>query len=319
MQLLQIFGTFLVAVIIAVIQSKPAHFIHEGYVGVYWRGGALLPHTAEAGVRYMIPVLDTMEQVQVSTQTDSVSSIPCGTSGGVMVNIARIEVVNRLRKDHVLQTIRNYGVHYDKIWIFDKIHHEINQFCSKHTLHEVYIEKFDALDEMLANKLQTDCDKYDIGIDIISIRVTKPTIPDSIKKTFAQLEEAKQELLLKKEQQRLMEAEQVIVLQQAKAKAEQNKQVRKIQLEVELLEEESKKSIQLVRDTMKSESIKAMADAEAYSIRVVAEAEATRLSKAKLQEVLYTSLSNNTKMYFGESIPKFWMDLNQFFDKNSKQ
>jgi hypothetical protein len=30
-------------------------------------------------------------------------------------------------------------VHYDRIWIFDKIHHEINQFCSKHSLQEVYI------------------------------------------------------------------------------------------------------------------------------------------------------------------------------------
>ena len=314
MLIIKVIVSIILMIAVAVIQSKPAHFIHEGYVGVYWRGGALLPEIAEAGIRYMIPVLDTMEQVQVSTQTDSVSRIPCGTSGGVMVNIEKIEVVNRLRKSHVLATIRNYGVHYDKIWIFDKIHHEINQFCSKHTLHEVYIEKFDALDEMLASKLQQDCDKYDIGIDIISIRVTKPTVPHSIANTFVQLEESKQSLLLKREQQNLIEAESKIVLQRARAEAEKQKQVRKIQLEVELLEEESKKSIQAVRDAMKSNSMKAMADAEAHSIRVIAEAENKRLSKAKLQEVLYMSISNNTKIFFGESIPKFWGGLNQFID-----
>ena len=46
------------------------------------------------------------------------------------------QVVNRLKKESVFETIRDYGVNYDKIWIFDKIHHEINQFCSKHTLQE---------------------------------------------------------------------------------------------------------------------------------------------------------------------------------------
>lgn len=47
--------------------------------------------------------------------------------------------------------------------------HEINQFCSKHTLQEVFIDKFDALDEQLANALQHDCDKWAPGIEIIAI------------------------------------------------------------------------------------------------------------------------------------------------------
>ena len=34
----------------------------------------------------------------------------------------------------VVDTIRNYTGDYDRIWIYDKIHHEINQFCSHHTL-----------------------------------------------------------------------------------------------------------------------------------------------------------------------------------------
>ena len=55
--------------------------------------------------------------------------------------------MNRLKKDLVWQTIKNYTAEYDKTWIFDKIHHEINQFCSSHTLHEVYVSLFDQLDE----------------------------------------------------------------------------------------------------------------------------------------------------------------------------
>jgi len=46
--------------------------------------------------------------------------------------LAGDQVVNRLLKDHVYSTILQYGVNYDKTWIYDKIHHEINQFCSAH-------------------------------------------------------------------------------------------------------------------------------------------------------------------------------------------
>ena len=108
------------------------------------------------------------------------SDVPCGTQGGVVINFGKIEVVNRLREDHAWQTVKNYTVNYDKTWIYDKIHHEINQFCSKHTMQEVYIDKFDILDEHLADVLQENAAKWAPGIEIISIRVTKPTIPKAL-------------------------------------------------------------------------------------------------------------------------------------------
>lgn len=55
----------------------------------------------------------------------------------------RLQVVNRLHKDYVYDTLRDYGVQYDNTWIYDKIHHEINQFCSCHSLQQVYIDMFD--------------------------------------------------------------------------------------------------------------------------------------------------------------------------------
>lgn len=45
--------------------------------------------------------------------------------------------------------MRNYTAEYDKTLIFNKVHHELNQFCSAHTLHEVYIDLFDQIDENL--------------------------------------------------------------------------------------------------------------------------------------------------------------------------
>ena len=53
------------------------------------------------------------------------------------------QVVHQLHKDHVHDTLLNYGVQYDNMWIYDKIHHEINKFCSSHSLQQVYIDVFD--------------------------------------------------------------------------------------------------------------------------------------------------------------------------------
>lgn len=114
----------------------------------------------------------------MSVQTDEVRDVPCGTSGGVLIEFGAIEVVNRLNKELAQETVKNYTVNYDKTWIFDKIHQEINQFCSKHTLQQVFIDEFDTLDENLVEQLNKDLKTWAPGIDILSIRVSKPRIPE---------------------------------------------------------------------------------------------------------------------------------------------
>lgn len=58
-----------------------------------------------------------------------------------------------------------------------QIHHELNQFCSKHSLQEVYIDLFHTVDDRLVQSLQHDCDRYAPGIEIIAIRITKVREP----------------------------------------------------------------------------------------------------------------------------------------------
>ena len=58
-------------------------------------------------------------------------------------NFNRIEVVNLLASEAVYDIVHNYTADYDKPLIFDKVHHELNQFCSVHSLQEVYIDLFD--------------------------------------------------------------------------------------------------------------------------------------------------------------------------------
>merc|ERR1719378_1661566 len=104
----------------------------------------------------MIPFLTIVRNIQTTLQTDEVKNVPCGTSGGVMIYFDRIEVVNVLQHNAVYEIVKNYTADYDKTLIFNKIHHELNQFCSVKTLQEVYIDLFDQIDENLKTALQRD-------------------------------------------------------------------------------------------------------------------------------------------------------------------
>ena len=42
----------------------------------------------------------------------------------------------------VFDIVKNYTADYDRTLIYNKIHHELNQFCSIHNLQEVYIDLF---------------------------------------------------------------------------------------------------------------------------------------------------------------------------------
>jgi len=99
-----------------------------------------------------------------------------------LIYFDRIEVVNILRASNVYDTVKNYTADYDRTLIYNKIHHELNQFCSIHTLHEVYIDLFDQIDENLKISLQQDLTGMAPGLYIQAVRVTKPKIPESIKK-----------------------------------------------------------------------------------------------------------------------------------------
>lgn len=80
--------------------------------------------------------------------------------------------------------VRNFTADYDRTLIFNKVHHELNQFCSMHSLHEVYIDLFDQIDENLKSALQTDLNELAPGLSIQAVRVTKPKIPETIRKNY---------------------------------------------------------------------------------------------------------------------------------------
>jgi erlin len=80
-----------------------------------------------------------------------------------------------------------------------------NQFCSSHTLQEVYITQFDTLDEHLQKALQEGCAAWAPGIEIISVRVTKPRVPEKIRINFEMMESEKTKFQIAIEEQKVAE------------------------------------------------------------------------------------------------------------------
>jgi regulator of protease activity HflC (stomatin/prohibitin superfamily) len=279
------------------------HKIEEGHVGVYYTRGILSTSTTDPGYNFYFPLLTRYEMVQVTVQTDQVIEIPCGTSGGVMIYFDKIEVVNRLDKNHVYETVKNYTKEYDKIWIYDKIHHEINQFCSKHTLHEVFIEKFESLDEDLIQVLQKDLKEWVPGLEILSIRVTKPRIPAKIKTTFEAMEAEKTRYLIVNEHQKVKKQEAETKKRQAIIKAQSELDVTRINMGKKLKEKENELKIAKIENEMYLDREKSKVDAEHYKNLKELETSKEKLTPEYIRYESIKSLTNNLIINIGSQVP----------------
>lgn len=298
------------------------HQVPEGHVGAYWRGGALLKSISNPGFHLKLPLITQFEPIQVTIQTDLVRDIPCGTKGGVMISFDKIEVVNRLNKGHVYDTLLNYGVNYDKTWIYDKIHHEINQFCSSHFLQQVYIDMFDQIDDKMKEALQMDCTQYAPGVEIISVRVTKPNIPAAIKRNFELMEVERTKALVSMEAQKVAEKEAETQKKVALSEAEKNAQVSRILMEQKLMEKDSLKQQEAIENEMYLAREKSQADASFYRVMKEAEANKLKLTPEFLELKFIEAIANNSKIFFGEKVPNMIFDqrlLGNFLNGFNKQ
>jgi len=284
------------------------HRVPEGHVAVYYRGGALLDRISGPGFHMLTPMLEHVHYVQTTVQTDKVTDIPCGTSGGTVIQFDRIEVVNQLKREMVHATVKNYTIEYDKTWIYDKIHHEVNQICSRSTLQEMYITKFESLDETLVAALQRDIDEYAPGIKIIAIRVTKPRIPKSIKENYEAIESERTKLAVAEQTQRLVEKQAETERKRALIEAEKLKAVEAVQLERVLKQKENEQQVAEITNQMTTARAKADADAELYRANKEAEANRARLTPEFIQYEAVRSLANNTKVFWGDKLPSMYAD-----------
>ncbi|KPP70915.1 erlin-2-like [Scleropages formosus] len=327
-------ASVVLGVVVAALYST-IHKIEEGHTGVYYRqlmvslgrfwsalhvasvidvrslchrGGALLTTTSGPGFHLMLPFITSFRSVQTTLQTDEVKNVPCGTSGGVMIYFDRIEVVNFLVPTAVYDIVKNFTADYDKALIFNKVHHELNQFCSSHTLQEVYIGLFDQIDENLKLTLQQDLTAMAPGLIIQAVRVTKPNIPESIRRNYELMESEKTKLLIAAQTQKVVEKEAETERIRAVIEAEKLAQVAEIKFGQKVMEKETEKRISEIEDGAFLAREKARADAEYYRAHRTAEANKLKLTPEYLQLMKFKAIAANSKIYFGRDIPHMFVD-----------
>ncbi|KJH45034.1 SPFH/Band 7/PHB domain protein [Dictyocaulus viviparus] len=306
-------GVFLVIfVVTSILMITSLHHIEEGHVGVYYRGGALLTKVSAPGYHLMVPFVTSYKSVQVTLQTDEAKNVPCGTSGGVMIYFDRIEVVNILSANSVYDIVKNYTVDYDKPLIFNKVHHEVNQFCSSHSLQEVYIDLFDQIDENLKLALQKDLTVMAPGLFVQAVRVTKPKIPEAIRHNYEQMEAEKTRLLVAIQHQKVVEKEAEterkkavigLCLELSCSKLKKKAQVASIMQKQTISEKETQKRISQIEDESHLASEKAKADAEFYRVQKEAEANRVLLTPEFLELRRIEAIAKNNKIFYGQNIP----------------
>jgi len=223
-----------------------------------------------------------------------------------MIYFDRIEVVNILEYDKVHDTVKRFTAEYDRPLIFEKVHHELNQFCSSHTLQEVYVTQFDQIDEQLKMALQKDLNSLAPGLKVMGVRVTKPKIPNDIKQNYESMEAEKTKYLIEEQRQKVVEKEAETKRKLAITEAQKVASVSKIRTDAMVLEKESLKKISSIEDETHLLRRKAEADATFYEAQKTAEANQMRFTKEYLEYVKYQALTNNTKLYFGPNIPHYF-------------
>uniref|UniRef100_A0A669BVU8 Erlin-1 n=1 Tax=Oreochromis niloticus TaxID=8128 RepID=A0A669BVU8_ORENI len=294
-----------IAGVMAIMLHSSIHKIEEGHLAVYYRGGALLTTPNGPGYHIMLPFITTYRAVKRRPLQLIIFFLH---SGGVMIYFDRIEVVNMLVPSAVVDIVRNYTADYDKTLIFNKIHHELNQFCSVHTLQEVYIELFDIIDENLKTALQKDLNVMAPGLTIQAVRVTKPKIPESIRRNFELMEAEKTRLLITAQTQKVVEKEAETERKKAIIEAQKVAQVAEIQFQQKVMEKETEKKISEIEDAAFLAREKAKADAEFYTAAKFAEANRVKLTPEYLELMKYQAIAANSKIYFGQDIPNMFVE-----------
>ncbi|XP_035220448.1 erlin-2-B-like [Stegodyphus dumicola] len=296
------------AVLLFIICNFSLHKIEEGHVGIYYRGGALLKETSTPGFHMMVPFITTYRSIQVTLQTDEVKNVPCGTSGGVMIYFDRIEVVNILNSnsgkfyDITLQL--NLQVPYP--WIFP------------FKIGKIYLPVKNQIDENLKTALQKDLNNMAPGLYIQAVRVTKPKIPETIRKNYELMESEKTKLLIAVQRQKVVEKDAETERKKAVIEAQKNAEVAKIQYEQKIMEKESLKKMSLLEDDMAFSRQKTRAESEAYTKKQLAEGNKLLLTPEYLELKKLEAISQNSKIYFGSDLPRMFMDSSHTVPPNKK-
>ncbi|CAM9931579.1 unnamed protein product [Scytosiphon promiscuus] len=278
--------------------------VGEGSVGVLRFGGRLLDETKKPGYHFVLPLLYDLTEAPVNVRTTEIRNVECGTSGGVLVHLPSVEIIHRLHPASVVSTLRAYE-DYEQTWIIQRVTHDLNKICARHSLHEVHIDKFDQLDDMLVASLKETAAVWVPGLMIIAARVAKPAIPQQLQGDFVRVEEEISKLKVAHQHEQLVVRNAENERSKQVLAAEKNRDIMSMTMAREVEEKEADLNIQRIQDDIHLARSKDHADATSYSKLREAEGNERRLSPAFLELARQKALLQNLEAFYGDRMPEY--------------
>jgi hypothetical protein len=156
--------------------------------------------------------------------------------------------------------------------------------------------------------LQKDLNLFAPGLYVQAVRVTKPKIPETIRRNYELMEGEKTKLMISAQRQKVVEKDAETERKKAIIEAEKNQQVAKITFDQKIMEKESLKKMSTIEDEMFFNREKMRADAEFYTKEKLSDGNRLLLTKEYLQLKKYESIAQNSKIYFGSDIPTMFYE-----------
>ena len=278
------------------------HQVPEGYVGIYYTLGRLDSITTDSGGSLKIPwPVSTGSYVQITPQTDVIKDVKCGAGDGTQLIFPIVEVGNYLQKDYVYRTVKRFGENYDDYLVKDKIRAQINVICSRLTSQEIYIDKFDSLDDLLLTFLLDENSKEsESGVIVQFVRMSKPVLPKELQANYDKIANEKTALKVAEETKKRLKQENVNKLLLVTAETERKSLVAEKDNEIRI----ASKTADETESTIENRILEAreLTKANALYTKKKKEAEGNKLlltfEYIELERVRATA--NNAKHYFGK-------------------
>eukprot|EP00752_Nemacystus_decipiens_P014764 g13145.t1 len=289
--------------------------VGEGSVGVLRFGGRVLDKTKDPGFHFVLPYFYELAEVPVNVRTTEMKDVPCGTSGGVLVNFPTVEVVHRLHPASVVSTIKAFE-DYEQAWLVPRVKHDVNKLCARMSLTETFTSSFDQLDEMIVANLKENVSMWVPGLMIIAARVAKPVIPPQLQADFVRVEEEISKLKVAHQHEQLVIRKAEMERSRQVMVAEKDREIGSMTTAREVEEKEAELHIQRIQDEMHVARSKDHSDAAGYSRLREAEGNERRLSPAFLELARQKALYQNLEAYYGDRMPEYIHDRPQ---RNQRQ
>jgi hypothetical protein len=132
------------------------------------------------------------------------------------------------------------------------------------------------------------------------------------------MEQEKTQYMITTAHQQVVEKEAETDRRRAVIEAEKLAQVARIQYEQKILGKESEKRIAEIEAEMHLARERSMADANKYKSDTEAESNKQKLTPEFLKLSMYKALAQNTKIYFGNSIPNIFTTEDGLFKTDKK-